>query len=506
MTQTVIVVIYLGLLLSLGYLSSRLFRGNSNDYFVASRSIGPLVLFMSIFGTTMTAFAMVGSTGESYRVGIATYGKIASSSALIHSACFFLVGLPLWGLGKRNGFHTQIEFFRARFESSKLGYLLFPILVGLIIPYLLVGLMGAGSVMQGVTRGAFPELFASTGGAIPPWLTGLVISGVVLYYIFAGGVRSAAWANTFQTFVFIVMGFIAFVTISTKLGGLQAASSMADPSKAVRSGNITEMQFLSYCLIPLSVGMFPHLFQNCLTAKSAKSFRLTLVGHPLAIMLTWIPCILIGFWATGAVMPDGVTPVIPEGTSPNAVLGMMVGKLATPVIGGLVTAGIMAAIMSSLDSQFVAVGTMFTKDIVVHSFGKERFSESQLVHLARGFICTIVLVTYLLTLVEPRQVFSLGIWCFSGFAGLFPLVFAAIYWKKATKLGAYAAVIGGAASWFFLFQASGYGKNSSYMVGGVMPVAVVFATCAICMIVGSLVSQPPSQETLDKFFRKKANA
>jgi len=185
---------------------------------------------------------------------------------------------------------------------------------------------------------------------------------------------------------------------------------------------------------------------------------------------------------------------------------MMVGKMATPVIGGLVTAGIMAAIMSSLDSQFVAVGTMFTKDIVVHSFGKERFSESQLVLLARGFICTIVLVTYLLTLVEPRQVFSLGIWCFSGFAGLFPLVFAAIYWKKATKLGAYAAVIGGAASWFFLFQASGYGKKSSYMVGGVMPVAFVFATCAICMIVGSLVSQPPSQETLDKFFRKKANA
>ena len=98
MTQALIVVVYLILLLVLGYISSRLFRGNSNDYFVASRSIGPLVLFMSIFGTTMTAFAMVGSTGESYRVGIATYRKVASSSALITSACFFLVGLPLLAL------------------------------------------------------------------------------------------------------------------------------------------------------------------------------------------------------------------------------------------------------------------------------------------------------------------------------------------------------------------------------------------------------------------------
>jgi len=502
MTQTVIVIFYLCLLLGLGYLSGRLFRGNSSDFFVASRSIGPVVLFMSIFGTTMTAFAMVGSTGESFRVGVATYGKIASASALIHSACFFLVGLPLWSLGKRNGFHTQIEFFRERFESSKLGYLLFPMLVGLIIPYLLVGLMGAGTVMQGVSRGAFPELFPETGGAVPPWLTSLVISGVVLYYIFAGGVRSAAWANTFQTIVFMIMGFIAFMTISSKLGGMQAASAMGDPAKAVRAGNITELQFLSYCLIPLSVGMFPHLFQNCLTAKSSKSFRLTFIAHPIAIMLTWIPCILIGFWATGALMPDGVTPVIPEGASPNAVLGIMVGKLTTPIIGGLVTAGIMAAIMSSLDSQFVAVGTMFTKDIVVHSLGKERFSEKQLVLLARGFICLIVLVTYLFTLAEPRQVFSLGIWCFSGFAGLFPLVFAAIYWKRATKAGAYAAVAAAALSWFLLFQASGYGANSSFTVGGAMPVVVVFSSCAIAMIVVSLATQAPSQATLAKFFRK----
>jgi len=503
MTQTIIVAIYLCLLLGLGYLSSRFFRGNSNDYFVASQSIGPVVLFMSIFGTTMTAFALIGSTGESFRVGIATYGKIASWSALIHTACFFLIGLPLWSLGKRNGFHTQIEFFRSRFESSKIGYILFPILIGLLIPYLLIGLMGAGSAMQGVTRGAFPEVFPDTGGAIPAWLTSLVIAGVVLYYIFAGGVRSAAWANTFQTIVFMIMGFVAFYTISTKLGGIRAATAMADASKAVRAGNIGELQFFSYCLIPLSVGMFPHLFQNCLTARSSKSFRLTFIAHPLAILLTWIPCILIGLWATGALMPDGVTRVIPEAANPNAVLGIMVGKLTTPVIGGLVTAGILAAIMSSLDSQFVAVGTMFTKDIVVHAMGADRFSEKQKLWVARGFITTIVIVTYLFTLVEPRQVFSLGIWCFSGFAGLFPLVFAAVYWKRATKAGAYAAVIGGAVTWLLLFQASGFGENRSFLIGGAMPVVFIFLACGLSMVIVSLFTQPPSKQTMEKFFPSK---
>lgn len=500
MTPVIIVCLYLGLLIILGVVSNRFFRGSPSDYFVASRSMGPFVLFMTVFGTTMTAFAMVGSTGESYRVGVGTYGKIASASALIHSACFFLVGLRLWALGKKHGYMTQIEFFRDRFESRGLGYLLFPILVGLLIPYLLVGLLGAGTVLSGVTRGAFPEVFASTGGAIPPALTSAVISAVVLSYIFMGGVRSAAWANTFQTLVFMLMGLLAFILISSKLGGLSAASQMGDPGKAVRGGNISELQFLTYCLIPLSVGMFPHLFQNCLTSKSSRNFKFMLVAHPISIMITWIPCILIGFWMTGAIMPGTEARIIPEAASPNAVLGIAVGKLATPVISGLVTAGILAAIMSSLDSQFVSVGTMFTRDIVVHLMGKDRFSDKAMVWLARGFISFIVLVTFLFSLAEPRQVFTLGIWCFSGYASLFPLVFAAIYWKRTTKAGAYAAVVATAVVWFLLFRASDYGANTSYLVGGMMPVVFMFAACVLTLILVSLITKAPSRRTLVKFF------
>ena len=67
---------------------------------------------------------------------------------------------------------TQIQFFRDRFESDGLGLLLFPILVGLVIPYLLVGLLGARGVVRSLTVGAFPTLFASTAGAVPPWLSG----------------------------------------------------------------------------------------------------------------------------------------------------------------------------------------------------------------------------------------------------------------------------------------------------------------------------------------------
>ncbi|MDP7349009.1 MAG: hypothetical protein QF735_12275, partial [Phycisphaeraceae bacterium] len=260
MIPIVIIIVYLALLLALGTCSHRFFRGTSADFFVASRSIGPFMLLMSVFGTTMTAFALVGSTGKAFTSGIGVYGLMASSSGLIHSACFFLVGIRLWAIGKRHGYVTQCQFFRERFDSPALGYFLFPILVALIVPYLLIGLLGAGAVMRGLTMKQFPELFTSTNGAVPPWLTGLVICAVVLTYVFLGGVRATAWANTFQTIVFMVTGIIAFFMIAKALGGLGKASQLvADnaPRHLAREGLIGKWQFFTYFFVPLSVGMFP---------------------------------------------------------------------------------------------------------------------------------------------------------------------------------------------------------------------------------------------------------
>ncbi|MDG1891171.1 MAG: sodium:solute symporter family protein, partial [Verrucomicrobiota bacterium] len=231
MTPLIIILAYLGLLLTLGIWSSRSFRGTSKDYFVASHSIGPFLLLMSVFGTTMTAFALVGSTGKAFERGIGVYGLMASVSGLVHAAVFFLIGIRLWVYGKKYGFVTQIQYFRARFDSNRIGYVLFPILVMLVIPYLLIGIIGAGKTLMPVTAGAFPELFPNAAtpqfaGGIPIWLTGLVICSVVLTYVFLGGSRGAAWANTFQTLVFMAMGLVAFVFIANSLGGLSNASKV----------------------------------------------------------------------------------------------------------------------------------------------------------------------------------------------------------------------------------------------------------------------------------------
>lgn len=552
MTPLIIICIYLGLLLVLGVVSSRFFKGTAADYFLASRGIGSFLLLMSLFGTTMTAFALVGSTGESFKEGIGVYGMMASWSGIVHSACFFLVGIKLWSLGKRHGYTTQIQFFRDRFESDKLGLLLFPILVGLVIPYLLIGVMAAGVTIEKITAGALPTWFAGHGvgpaavaaGSIPFWLGSAVICIVVLVYVFFGGVRGTAWANAFQTIIFLILGVVTFSVIADRLGGVKEATAMVQernphalrrtvrdddpmmryhgelelyekraatweaapepergpkPAQPRKPHGIGWLHFLSYMFIPLSVGMFPHLFQHWLTAKSAKSFRLSVVLHPILIMVVWVPCVLLGAWATSA-MIDG-KPVIPYAvTNPNAVLPIMVEKLTTDVLGGFLTAGILAAIMSSLDSQFLCIGSIFTNDIVGHYLSHDRLTDRQRVLTGRMFVIAIVAVTYALAQLRPGSVFTLGVWCFSGFAALFPLVFAAIYWRRTTKAGAYACVLTAAAVWVVLFAKADYGANGSYLVFDMMPVTLIIAASTAALVLVSLVTPAPKTETLRKFF------
>ncbi|QDU88110.1 Sodium/proline symporter [Pirellulimonas nuda] len=545
MIQLWIIFGYLGLLLLLGFFASRLSRGTSGDYLLASHSIGPVLLLLSLFGTTMTAFALVGSTGEAFSRGVGVYGMLASSSGIVHSLCFFVLGVKLWQFGHKYGYRTQIQFFRDRLDSDKFGLVLFPVLVGLVIPYLLIGVISAGlfinvvtqsSHVDGVkqptfTEGTFPAYFeqgavnesgerdgfaGQTGsrGGLPRDLASLLVCGVVLLYVFFGGMRGTAWANAFQTSVFMILGVVMFVLLARKFGGgdglmesLQNLGASIPDVKKTREG-MSQSKFLTYMLIPLSVGMFPHLFQHWLTAKSAGSFKLSVVLHPIFILIVWAPCVLLGVWAAGALV--NVPP--PVAAAPNRVLAFMVNQTESDLLAGMLTAGVLAAIMSSLDSQFLCLGTMFTTDILVHYGGSNRFSDRQIMWIARGFIVAIVAITYFFSLFNPPGVFTLGVWCFSGFSSLFPLALAAVYWRGLTKYGAYASVLTAIGVWFYLFQQSGFAADEDYgipvaifgEVYEVMPVLPMIIASSLALVVVSLITPKPNPATLAKYFPSKA--
>lgn len=519
--QLIIILAYLGLLLLLGLSSSRLFKGTKEDYQVASHSIGPFLLLMSLFGTTMTAFALVGSSGEAFKEGIGVYGMLASSSGIIHSLCFFLIGVKVWKFARRHKYTTQIEFFRDRLESDFIGLLLFPILVGLVIPYLLIGVISSGTVIQSLTAGLSPDMFPALkpdgsvnpalNGGVPPWLGSLVICVVVLVYVFFGGMRGTTWANTLQTMVFMVLGIVTFYVIASRLGGQDGLMANLNvlaesvPEEKLTRMEMSKTKFFTYLLIPLSVGMFPHLFQHWMTAKSANTFKVPVICHPIFIMIVWVPCVLVGVWATGELIP----PKPPLPSNPNTILPFLVKTQTGKVLGGLLAAGILAAIMSSLDSQFLCIGTIFTNDVLTHYKGKEKVTDAQQVLYTRLFIIGIVALTYLLSLGNVKSVFAMGVWCFSGFSALFPIVFAALYWRGLTAAGAISGVFAAIVSWIVLFyQALQQDALRTFVLklplGGeeyeIMPVVAMLASSLITMIVVSLVTPKPSEKTLARFF------
>ncbi len=504
---------YLVLLLTVALLGSIGHKRNSAvDYFLASRGCGAFLLVMTVFGTTMTSFALVGSTGEAYRRGISVYGQMASWSGLVHSACFFLIGMKLWVHGKRFGYSTQIQYFTDRFQSPAIGFLLFPILVGWVIPYVVINVLGSGSIIQTVTAGAFPAVFPTnipaTNGGIPPWIGSAMVCVTVLIYVFGGGMRSLSFANGVHATVLILLGGVILFLIVGKLGGAAAASALVaqkHPDLLMSGGGehpISHMEFLTYMFVPLSVGMFPHLFQHWMTAKDVKTFRPVVILHPFFIMLVWAPCVLMGVWASIATI-KGIPVIPPDLDEPNKVLGILVKKLTNPTIAGFLGVGIVSATMS-LDSQFLALSSMFTHDILLRAMGEKRLGDRQRVFLGRLLVVAIVLLAYLTSLIAPRSVYTLGVWCFTGFSGLFPLVFASLYWKRVTAAGAIGSIVAALASWVYLFHESGWGVNKDYLYHGMMPAATIFFVATVALVVVSLVTKPPAREVVDRFFSDKA--
>ena len=166
----------------------------AEDYFLAGRSLGPAVFLLSLFGTNMTAFTILGSAGHAFANGIVTFSLMASASAFVIPLTLFFIGTRMWALGKRHGFMTPVQMFRDRWECGHIGTVIFVVQAALLVPYIIIGVMGGGTALRGIS-----------GGLVPYWLGGAIVAIVVMSYVFFGGMRGTAWVNTFQTVLFLLV-------------------------------------------------------------------------------------------------------------------------------------------------------------------------------------------------------------------------------------------------------------------------------------------------------------
>jgi Na+/proline symporter len=335
--------------------------------------------------------------------------------------------------------------------------------------------------------------------------------------------------NAFQTVMFLTFGTIAFLLIAKNLGGfdhiVERLAANPKTEGLLTRARISPQEFFSYTFIPLSAVMFPHIAIMCMTAEKVTAFKKTVIFYPLCIAAIWLPSVFLGLVAADQF------PGLKPGESDDVILRLLTANTGV-LVAGFLGAAIMACVMAT-DSQILALGTMFTKDIVSYYAGAKRFSESTVVWTGRAFVVTITAVAYFIALAleDKAGIFELAIrFAFSGFAALAPIMLAALFWKRSTKWGALAAAlwVAGtmAGSWYLYEMSAGLAPKpgqplmqifpmlgdlfqrspGNVLVYGYLPVMPMVLGSAFLMGVVSLLTNAPSQATLQKYFPAQRNS
>jgi SSS family solute:Na+ symporter len=424
--------VYLALVLLLGVWSGQTVSSSVDGYVAGDRTLGVVVLYFVLGASVFSSFAFLGAPGWAYSRGAAAFYILAYG--VVGMVPFYFLGPRARRVGEALGFVTQAEMLAHRYDSRTLSVLLAVLSVVAFVPYLTLQMKGAAFLLSTISDGHVPE-----------WLGALVAYGVVLVYVFASGMMAIGWTNTVQgLFMMAVAWFLGLYLPHELHGGVQpmfeaiAASdlrAMLEGPGLAADGTPWNWPAYSSAVLVSAIGisMWPHLFMRAFTAESDRTLRLTVVLYP-TFQLFLVPILLIGFAGVLA-FPD----VAPADT---IVPHLLTQIELSPVLVGLVCAGALAASMSSGDAILHAAASIGLRD-GIKPLSAGPMTDAQQRRWIRGLVVAVSAVAYYFAVVSEVGIVALLLGAYGGVAQIFPLVFAAFYWPRATGAGALAGLVVG---------------------------------------------------------------
>ncbi len=427
--------LYLAVTLAMGLLPGLRVSKSIAGYVAADRAMGVLVLYFVLGASIFSSFAFLGGPGWAYSRGAAAFYIIAYG--VIGMVPLYFFGPRARRLGERFGFVTQAELLAHRYNSRGLSILLAVLSVAVFIPYLTIQMKGAGLILSTITGG---KISFAVGAA--------VTYGVVMIYVLTSGVLGVGWTNMFQGLFMMVVAWFLGLYLPWKLyGGVgemfreiaasERGAMLETPGLAADGSPWTWAAFSSAVLISgIGFTMWPHLFMKSYAAKSDRALKLTVVLYP-SFQVFLVPILLMGFSAVlafpGVESADTIVPHI------------LVNVELPAILVGLVCAGTLAASMSSGDSILHAAASIGVRDGLAKAFpnvfggdARERLSIRVLVVALSG-------IAYYFAVGTEVSLVVLLLGAYGGIAQIFPLMFAAFYWPRATGAGALAGLVTGLA-------------------------------------------------------------
>ena len=424
--QLLIVVGYLLLALLVGLVAYRVSTNVAEDYYLANRSIGTLVLLFTTFATLLSAFTFFGGPNIAYAQGPEWILVMGVMDGVLFAILWYLIGYKQWLVGQKQGYVTLSEMLGDRFGSPRLRGLVAGVSLFWLFPYIMLQQMGAGEALAGLT-----------GGAIPYWAGAALITAFMILYVVLAGMRGVAWTDTIQGLFMLSVVWIAVAWVLSAVGGPSGATAALGESNpeflALGSQFYTPQYIISTAVvIAFGVTMFPQINQRFFVAGSSRVLKRSFVLWPVLVLLLFVPTFLLGTWAAGL----GIQ--VPEGEN---VLPVLLGEYTPVWFAALVIAGAMAAMMSSSDSMLLSGSSYFIRDIY-RPFIDPTLGETREAWLARGGVAVFATATFIASLSRPGTLIEVGNTAFGGFAQLTLPVMVALYWQSTTRDGMVAGIVG----------------------------------------------------------------
>lgn len=437
--RAAIVLAYLGAILAVGAVARRNARGDE-AFFLAGRTLGPFILLATMAATNFSGFTVLGFSGAGYRMGFAFYPVMAYGTALM-ALSFLLIGIPVWRLGKKMGLITPPELLAARHGSRPLTIVFGTAMAVFTLPYLAIQPMAAGYALQGIL-------------GMPYEVGAALVTALVLVYVLVGGMRAVARTDVVQGLAMAVLLATGLAVVARASGGFVAglsrvaAESPAHFARPGAGGGLAMGVWVSYMLLWfLADPMFPQLFQRFYAARGERSILRTMSFYPL------ITCVLFFFPVAIGVLGRLHFPDL-TGKATDQVLPLLMDRLGGDWLSALAVAGLLGAIMSTMDSQLLTLGSIVERDLLgmrersgrppvegrTESGGRRPTGLA-----ARCVVAALAVAGYLLALRPPATILAIATETFAGLAVLFPCVVAAIYWRRANALWSIVSVLGGEA-------------------------------------------------------------
>lgn len=476
-------VIYLGLMIYVG-LKNASKNNSSADFFLGGRKVGPWVTALSAEASDSSAWLLMGLPGLCYLGGVQE--SIWTAIGLIAGTylSWLFVAKPLRKCSIAFGDSITIpEFLSNRFKDK--SHLLSIVSVIFIVLFFTI-YTASGFV-------ACAKLFNSVFGL--NYHAGLAIGLVViLCYTITGGYTAVCTTDFLQGSLIFIAFIISTLIVVFSIGGVGESVNVFKNFQELAGTELKAfdgMGIISALAWGLGYFGMPHIIVRFMGIRSnsevGKARRIGIIW----MIISYIGAILIGTLGTVYLKKFGITL---DSVSAETVFSETMKNMYPAFIAGIFLCAILAASMSTADSQLLAASSAVSQDIF-KGLIKKNAEEKEVMIISRFTVFLIALIALLLSLNPNSSIFSLVSFAWSGFGGTFgPLILLSLYWKRTTAPGAIAGLICGGITdvvWHYI-------PASVAKIFGLYEILPAFIVCLVVTVLVSLLTKPDA-EVLTKF-------